>query len=161
MFLFGQGEHSGDIECVYTLSSFASTTLTRNVNFLTLLLQDGLECVHDLDLRLFCVVNGGRNFTLVKLLQFALTLLVRDEDFLIWSQVLFEHGLLLLLDSALRFDDLKLLFVSISDRLATRLMICNHYCLPYLFLLFVDAFDRGDLVFVSQASSLFDFLRSN
>ena len=147
------------IEYVYTLTSFATpTTLTRNLNFLTLLLQDGLECVHDLDLWLFSV-NVGRIIALMKLLQHALTLLVRDEDLLIWSQVLLEHGLLLLLDSALRLDDLKLLFVRNSACMATRLLICNH-SLPYLFLIFVDAFDRSAIVFISPCF-LGDFLRIN
>ena len=89
-------------------------------------------------------------------LQYALAL-ARDEDLVIWSQILLENGLLLLLDSALR-PDFKPLFGSISAHMATRLS-CNHFLL-YSFLLFVFAFDRGALTFVSPAS-LGDFLRSS
>ena len=111
-----------------------------------------LVTVHDLEelLRLFSVVNGGRNIALVKL-QYAFAL-ASDEDLVIWSQILLENGLLLLLDSALR-PDFKPLFGSIPAHVATRLS-CNHSLL-YSFLLFAVAFDRGVLDFNSPIS-LFD-----
>ena len=68
-------------------------------------------------LRLFSV-NSGLNIALVKLL-FALTL-AHDEVLHIWSQMLLENRILLLLDSPLRPDS-KLLFGRISTSVATRL----------------------------------------
>ena len=77
-----------------------------------------LVAVHDLGelLRLFSV-NSGRNIALVKL-QCALTL-AHDEVLHIWSQMLLENRILLLLDLPLRPDS-KLLFGRIFTRVATR-----------------------------------------
>ena len=89
-------------------------------------------------------------------LQYALVL-AHDEDLVIWSQILLENGLLLLLDSALR-PAFKLFFGSISAHVATRLS-CTHSLL-YSFLLLIFAIDRGALDFVFSAS-LSDLLRSS
>ena len=118
--------------------------------------DDALVAVHDLGELLYIFsVNCGRNIALMKL-QYALTLAL-DEDILIWSQMLLENGLTLLLDSVLR-SDLKLLFVRISAREAARLT-CTHSLL-YPFHLLAVAFDRCALAYLSPSSPI-DFLRSS